>query len=330
MIYEKLQSPSLFLKPKYITHPTNWVGHIPFTFWLIEKLKPKQLVELGSHFGNSYFSFCQAIVELGLEADCYAVDTWEGDPQAGYYGDEVFKLVQTYNKRLYNDISTLLRSTFDEAVHHFDNNSIDLLHIDGLHSYEAVKHDFESWRSKVNDQRGIVLFHDTSVKHGDFGVWKLWEELTSEYPHFTLDHSYGLGVLGLGTQIPDTVSWLFELTKNTEEHQLVKNFFQNAGLELMCFYDGIRHITYGRKKPEEEDTGRNLVEVETGKDGFRSSFLAIQNEYLGLVNKNVMLSQQNAELLKVKNNLSEECRALRDSTSWKLTKPLRAIAEKIK
>ena len=73
--------------------------------------------------------------------------------------------------------STLLPMTFDQAVDRFSDGEIDLLHIDGYHTYEAVRHDFETWQSKVSG-RGVILFHDVMERIYDFGVWRLWKELT--------------------------------------------------------------------------------------------------------------------------------------------------------
>ena len=126
-------------------------------------------------WGASYFAFCQAAAEHGEGTRCFGVDTWAGDDHAGKYDDTVYRNVVEFNER-YAGSSQLLRSTFDNALKQFDDGTIDLLHIDGLHTYEAVRHDFETWFPKMSPS-GVVLFHDTNERGRDFGVWQLWDEL---------------------------------------------------------------------------------------------------------------------------------------------------------
>jgi hypothetical protein len=161
------QSANLFLKLARITLPLGWVGHIPFAFWITEAVKPAIFVELGTHSGNSYFAFCQSVAMNRLPTQCYAVDTWEGDDHTGFYDNSVFEDVNSYNNKHYPTFSHLLRMTFEQALTHFNDRSIDLLHIDGRHTYDAVKRDFETWLPKIS-QRGVVLFHDIKVKEREF------------------------------------------------------------------------------------------------------------------------------------------------------------------
>lgn len=185
-------------RPNHLKDPNAWIGHTPFAYWVIEKLRPKVFVELGTHSGNSYFSFCQSIQENQSGTKAFAVDTWEGDTHAGFYGEQVFNSVEQANLQ-YKSFSTLLRTTFDSAAGYFDNGSVDLLHIDGLHTYEAVKHDFDTWLPKMS-KNGVVLFHDTNVRRDSFGVYRLWEELSKEYKSLEFFHSHGLGILDLSPQ----------------------------------------------------------------------------------------------------------------------------------
>jgi hypothetical protein len=158
-------------------------------------MQPSLIAELGTHWGEAYFTFCQTVEEHGLSCRCYAIDHWLGDEHAGQYGEEVFEEVEQYNERYYRQFSYLLRTSFDQAVSQFADSSIDLLHIDGLHTYDAVKHDFENWLPKVREG-GILLLHDINARHSDFGVWQLWDEIKADFDEtFEFSHSWGLGVL---------------------------------------------------------------------------------------------------------------------------------------
>jgi hypothetical protein len=165
---------------------------------LTEMVHPRVLVELGTQHGVSYCAFCQAVAELKFSTRCYAVDTWLGDVHANYYKESVYLDLQEFHRR-YEAFSTLLRMTFDQALAHVPDASVDLLHIDGLHTYDAVKADYETWLPKLSD-RAVVLFHDTMETERDFGVHRLWEELSPNFPNFNFEHGHGLGILAVGTQ----------------------------------------------------------------------------------------------------------------------------------
>lgn len=187
-------SPSSFFCPKYFSHINNWHGHIPFACDLVHYIKPSLIVELGVHYGDSYFAFCQAVEDFKIESKCIGIDNWEGDEQSGFYDESVFVKVQKYNNDNYKSFSHLLRSDFEEALEQIEDKSIDILHLDGCHKEENVFHDFYKWISKVKDD-GFVLIHDIAIKRKSFGVYNFWIKIKKDYPSYEFFHSCGLGVL---------------------------------------------------------------------------------------------------------------------------------------
>jgi GT2 family glycosyltransferase len=198
--FAPLRFPIVFDEPRRVTDVESWHGHIPFAFFAVAALRPGVVVELGTWKGDSYCAFCQAVQALGLPARCHAVDTWQGDEHTGPYGAEVLAELRDHHDPLYGSFSTLHQQRFDEAAPGFADGSVDLLHVDGTHTYEAVRHDVDMWLPKLSG-RGVLLLHDTAVRDPGFGVWRLWKELEPRYPGFAFGHSHGLGVLAVGPAV---------------------------------------------------------------------------------------------------------------------------------
>ena len=202
MAFDPLAHPIIYTRPDLLSARSEWGGHIPFAYLLVDLLRPRTFVELGTLDGVSYSAFCQGIQLVGSETRCTAVDTWAGDEHMGPYGPEVLASLKAYHDARFAGFSRLLQADFDSAVHSFADGSIDLLHIDGTHTYEAVRHDFETYYPKLSD-RSVVIFHDSAARIANFGVYRLIAELAPRYPHFEFLHSWGLAVFLVGNAVPE-------------------------------------------------------------------------------------------------------------------------------
>jgi hypothetical protein len=189
-----LDLPSENYSPKFKSHVSNWHGLTPFAADLVHLMTPRCIVELGTHYGDSFFSFCQASRDSGVSVELYAVDHWNGDVHSGFYDDKVYRGVLKYAGCNYSKIAKLLRMNFDSALERFKEQSIDILHIDGMHDYGSVKNDFRRWLPKVS-KSGAILIHDILIRDRGFGVYKFWKEIKDSYSHIELNFSCGLGVL---------------------------------------------------------------------------------------------------------------------------------------
>ncbi len=306
-------SPGSFWAPDYIVE-SAWREHAPFAFWLVGVRRPRVVVELGSHRGFSYFCFCQAIERLGLNAKAYAVDTWKGDEHAGFYVEDVFQELSAYHAR-YSSFSRLVRSTFDEALPHFEDGSIDLLHIDGRHFYDDVKHDFESWLPKLSS-RGVVLFHDTNVRERGFGIYQFWAEAKGTYPSFEFVHCHGLGVLGVGQDQPAELLELFAASGNDASAHAVREAYATLGhgVEIQIS----NKLLAAAADVERQDFARLL---DTEKRAHDAHLLELNEQHAALLSTEIERHRsERLELERIARDLSaaEETLAFRESQAVEL------------
>lgn len=237
---QELISPVAFWHPEFLVD-SAWLGHAPFAFWIMEAIAPRTLVELGTHHGYSYNAFCQAVATLNLDTKTFAVDTWEGDEHAGFYGPEILRTLREHQNPRYEGFSELWQMRFDEAADKVPDKSIDLLHIDGRHFEEDVWEDFRVFESKLSS-RAVVLFHDTQVQERGFGVYKVWAELEKLYPSFEFHHSYGLGVLAVGAEVPPHLARFLEHVQHPTNAVTVRNMYSQLGRALVETFEHQREL----------------------------------------------------------------------------------------
>ncbi|MFC8681015.1 class I SAM-dependent methyltransferase [Microbacterium ureisolvens] len=271
-----------------------WNTHAPFAAWLIDVLRPASVVELGTHMGFSCFAFAEAAARLGHSMNIAALDSWEGDEHAGFYGDDVLDSVRAIVDRDYPDSVRLVRGWFSQSRPLFEDASIDLLHIDGRHGYEDVVEDYEEWRSVVRDG-GVILFHDIAERGRDFGVWRLWEQLERDHSTFTFHHGHGLGVLAVGAVDAEPLRLLFASDGATSDR--IRSDYERLGAEI--------DLRGGFAPVSEELHHSRLHASQLEEDVAR-------------------LAQEADELRATVGSLQQRVRDLESSTSWRVTAPLRA------
>ena len=278
--------------------PSAWLQHIPFLFWLFEVTKSKSYLEMGVHNGVSYFSACEAARQLKLETKLIGIDHWLGDSQAGIFDNSIFENFKI-NHQQYEDLSSYIKSDFETAMKDIKNDSIEIIHIDGFHSYAAVENDFNLAYQKINKQKGIILLHDINEYQITFGVNKFWQEIEKRFKVFKFDHGHGLGVVFVGSKIDRKILEAFSLNA-PDKINLIKNIFEILGQRVEI-----------------------LAQNKSMKD-----ILNTQEEQLNIKIK--MLNETRDELTNVVNSYELALSKFQKSISWKLTKPLRKIANLVR
>ena len=171
-----------------------WTGHHFFAYDLVRNVRPKSIAVLGVSKGLFLETLCKATEDAFYDAKLFAINPWREEESAGCRDDfvgEAEKIKAKYDDRLK---IKLLRNEGDQVACEFENGSIDLLLIGGLHGYETVKHAFEVWFPKVSPG-GIILLPDIFVHRDPFGAYQFWEELRNQRKTIEFPQSRGLGVV---------------------------------------------------------------------------------------------------------------------------------------
>lgn len=148
----------------------------------VETRKPKVIVEIGTASGGTLFLFSRL---ASPEALIISIDLPGGGFGGGYFKCRV-PLYRSF-ARAKQSISLLRADSHHQTTlavvrEILQNKKIDLLFIDGDHSYEGVRRDFEMFVPLVRPA-GLIALHDVSVHRHDPScrVSEFWNEIKGRY-----------------------------------------------------------------------------------------------------------------------------------------------------
>lgn len=177
----------------------------------LDQLKPKSILEIGTANGGTLFLFCR--LSLDPEGIAISLDLPGGRFGGGY---------PRWRSRLYRTFVSKKQEIFLLRVDSHDSSSLsnvyeilggrklDFLFIDGDHSYEGVKRDFQLYSPLVREN-GIIALHDIAKHQGiESQVDLFWREISAKYSSKEFLESSSQGWAGIGMLL-----WKGE--KNNEE-----------------------------------------------------------------------------------------------------------------
>ncbi len=148
----------------------------------IKKLQPEVIVEIGTFKGGTLFVFCRLSAAV---RKVVSIDLPGGEYGGGYH----FRRCRLYREFLFDRPRAsmeLIRGdshrseVMQELQLRLAGRPIDFLYIDGDHTYEGVRSDFEMYSPLVRSG-GLIAFHDIATQKAGCGVHRLWAELRDRY-----------------------------------------------------------------------------------------------------------------------------------------------------
>ena len=167
---------------------------------ILSKIKPKNVLEIGTANGGTLFLLCEISDPKGVICSIDLPD--------GSFGGELYPMwkapiYQTFKKK-YQKLFLLREdshknSTKNKVKELMENDKFDFILIDGDHTYEGVKQDFDMY-STLLKTNGIIAFHDINPGPSEYvgGVPKFWNEIRMKYKSIEIKEKKSFGGYGIG------------------------------------------------------------------------------------------------------------------------------------
>jgi len=190
----------VFLKCEGILRPLQIRYEILKLLQILKQRSPKIIIEIGTARGGTLFLFTKV---ASIDALLISIDL-PGGPSGQGYPKVKIPLYKSFALPTQNLI--LIRAnSHDFAILNkvkaiLKGRKVDFLFLDGDHTYQGVKRDFEMY-SPLVQKDGIIGFHDIHLPispNSTLGVFKLWNKIKKDYNYEEIVQDWNEKHIGIG------------------------------------------------------------------------------------------------------------------------------------
>jgi len=180
---------------------------------IVRQRRPRTVLEIGTQHGGTFFLFSRVVAPDAL---LVSIDLASEDLKP-------WRSLCTNLRTKGQSVSVIdgdshATSTVERVNRVLGGRKVDFLFIDGDHSYEGVRQDFENYVGFLNDP-GLIAFHDINPDYWTrFGkrtysntgeVYRFWAEVKMKYSHTECidnpdEDGFGIGILFIGSNAETT------------------------------------------------------------------------------------------------------------------------------
>jgi SAM-dependent methyltransferase len=273
----------------------GWGSRDPNFLELIDKYRPKLIIEVGSWKGGSAVFMAEHIKKRGIDCKIICIDTWLGAIE--FYADKndperykSLKMVNGYPTVYYQFLANVMHLGLEDYIIPFPQTSTlaarflaskglmaDMIYIDASHDEKDVYDDIGNYWELLKN--GGVIFGD------DYD--EFWPGIRLAVNNFAVDNNLEVKF--------SPRQWMIAKMSSAPINKESANVFQRA-----------------------RDIKKMALEMERELFLLRANFFSQEAEIK-------QLSIENARLVQSERNLLGQIHAIHESNSWKVTKPLRFL-----
>lgn len=265
--FAQATTEAVFWRPRFIAD-TPLMQHVPFLFWLVGAVRPRNIAVCGSGNGVASFALCQAMDKLNIAGRCLGIGFWP--PEAAGKASRVPAALSDHAQLLYDDmLQWRCESSARGALAAIAPNCLDLLFID---AGDLPKGDLplaEEWLAALRPD-GVLVVH--GYLPAEDGQADALQALAGGRPTICLGDGRGLVVLPHGDEPPARLRALLEVSEQGVLPAEIEMFFRRLGQGHLAVAQQIEASAQNRKLTsslnatrQERDELREAYEVRSRK-----------------------------------------------------------------
>ena len=167
--------------------------HLCFAYDLVEALRPRLVVDVGTGAGAALSMLCQSMRDHDVDGSAYGIDTWADEDAKDEEDPTRWSELNGFLRTYLRGVSYLLKMAPADGLQHFATGSIDILRIDAVRAGTPLAALAEAWMERIAPGGVLICTGVNDEARPD--LREDWLQVAAQGRGFLFPHGKGLGAL---------------------------------------------------------------------------------------------------------------------------------------